>query len=102
MAHYELSKAADQDFENIFDFGIDRFGLSQAMDYQNGLKKQFDQLAEHPVLYPAFNHILKGYRRSVYRSHSIYYKVEPSRIFIVRILGQQDVSKALLDEEIPE
>lgn len=102
MAHYELSKAADQDFENIFDFGIDRFGLSQAMDYQNGLKKQFDQLAEHPVLYPTFNHILQGYRRSVYRSHSIYYKVEPNRVFIVRILGQQDVSKALSDEEIPE
>ena len=91
MARYELSEDADLDFENIFDFGIDTFGLDQAMDYQNGLKKHFDALAEQPKLYAAIDHIRTGYRRSVYRSHSIYYRIEPGRIFIVRILGQQDL-----------
>ena len=91
MARYELSEAADLDFENIFDFGIDRFGLAQAVDYQNGLKKHFDELAEQPKLYAAVDHIRAGYRRSVYRSHSIYYRTELASIFIVRILGQQDL-----------
>jgi len=36
MGRYELAKAADQGFEDIFDFGIDKFGLTQALDYQNG------------------------------------------------------------------
>ena len=91
MARYELSEAAGLDFENIFDFGIDTFGLAQAVDYQNGLKKHFDELAEQPKLYAAVDHVRAGYRRSVYRSHSIYYRIEPTHIFIVRILGQQDL-----------
>lgn len=95
MARYELAKAADEDFENIFNFGIDTFGLVQAMDYQQGMKSRFEELAEQPNLYQAIDHIRAGYRRSVYHSHSIYYKIEASRVFIVRILGQQDPTRAL-------
>lgn len=29
MSGYALSRAADQDFENIFEFGIDTFGLTR-------------------------------------------------------------------------
>ncbi|MBL1275546.1 MAG: type II toxin-antitoxin system RelE/ParE family toxin [Ectothiorhodospiraceae bacterium] len=96
MGCYELSKVADQDFEDIFDFGIDRFGLTQALDYQNGMSQRFGELVEQPKLYPAVDHIRKGYRRSVYHSHSIYYRIEPERVFIVRILGQQDAAKVLI------
>jgi len=46
---YELSEAADRDFENIFHFGIDTFGLARALSYQRGMKKRFDELAEQPV-----------------------------------------------------
>lgn len=95
MARYELANLADQDFENIFDFGIDTFGLVQAMDYQQGMKTRFEELAENPEFYQAVDHIRVGYHRSVYGSHSIYYKIEPSRVFIMRILGQQDPQKAL-------
>lgn len=94
MARYELSKAADQDFENIFEFGIDTFGLTQAMDYQQGMEKRFTELVEQPKHYTPVNHIRKGYHRSVYSAHSIYYKIETDRVFIVRILGQQDINKA--------
>ncbi|NOX51673.1 MAG: type II toxin-antitoxin system RelE/ParE family toxin, partial [Gammaproteobacteria bacterium] len=58
------------DFENIFDFGINTFGLAQALEYQQGLKKKrFDELAEQPKLYAAVDDISAGYRRSVYTSH---------------------------------
>ena len=95
MARYELAKSAAQDFENIFDFGINTFGLTQAMDYQQGMKKRFEELAENPKFYASVDSIRNEYRRSVYHSHSIYYKIETSRVFIVRILGQQDLAKAL-------
>ena len=98
MARYELSEAAALDFENIFDFGIDRFGLAQALEYQQGLKKRFEKLAEQPELYAVVAYIDAGYRRSVYTSHSIYYKIEPTRVFIVRILRQQDPRNALRKE----
>ena len=62
MASYELATAADEDFENIFDCGIDTFGLDQALKYQNQMKQRFCELAEQPMLYPAVDHIRKGYR----------------------------------------
>ena len=96
MAPYELTQAADQDFEKLFDFGIDTFGMAQAMDYQQGMKKRFEELADHPELYPAVDHLRSGYRRSVYHSHSIYYRIEASGILIVRILGQQNLHNALI------
>ena len=95
MAGYELTYAADQDFENIVEFGLDTFGVDQASRYQNGMMQRFAKLAEQPKLYPTVDHIRAGYRRSVYGSHSIYYRVESQGIVIVRILGQQDLVSAL-------
>ena len=95
MAGYELTYAADQDFENIFEFSLDTFGVDQAMSYQNGLKQRFAKLSEQPKFYPTVDHIRASYRRSVYGSHSIYYRVESQGIVIVRILGQQDLVSAL-------
>jgi toxin ParE1/3/4 len=94
MGNYELSQSADEDFENIFDYGIDTFGLAQALKYQHSMKQRFEELAEQPKLYQAVDHIHKGYRRSVCGKHSIYYRIESKGIFIVRILGQQDLAKA--------
>ena len=95
MARYELTEAADADFENIFNFGIDLFGLDQALEYQNGMKQRLGELAEQPKLFAAVDHIAKGYRRSVFKSHPIYYRIEPRRVLIVRILGQQDTEQAM-------
>ena len=95
MAGYELTYAADQDFENILELGLDTFGVDQAFRYQKGMMRRFAKLAEQPKLYPTVDHIRAGYRRSVYGSHSIYYRVESQGIVIVRILGQQDLVSAL-------
>ena len=95
MASYELSQAAERDFENIFEYGIDNFGLDQALRYQNGMVQRFAKLAEQPRLYPAVDHIRAGYRRTVYGSHSIYYRLDSHGIVIARILGQQDLTNAI-------
>jgi toxin ParE1/3/4 len=101
MGSYELSEAAALDFENIFNFGIDTFGITQALEYQHGMKKRFVELANKPKLYAAVDDVRAGYRRSVYTSHSTYYRIEPNRVFIVRILGQQDPHKALRKNDNP-
>ena len=88
MENYELSQAADKDFENIFEYGIDTFGLDQALEYQYGMKQRFEALAKQPTLYQAVAHIHKGYRRSVYGKYSIYYPIEAKGIRIMRILHQ--------------
>jgi len=95
MENYELSKAADKDFENIFEYGLDTFGLDQALAYQSGMKQRFVELAKQPKLYQAVEDIRVGYRRSVYGKHSIYYRIESKGIRIMRILKHQDPAKAL-------
>lgn len=95
MARYRLTRRADSDFEAIFEFGIERFGLDQALAYQAGLKDQLAQIAQHPERYPKVSHLREGYRRSVFRSHAIYYHIDADGVVIVRILGQQDLGKAL-------
>lgn len=95
MGRYKLTEAAAVDFEEIFDYGIDKFGLNQAVKYQNNMTQRFKELAEQPELYPAVEHLRKGHRRSVYGLHSIYYRVEEDGVIIVRILGQQDPEKEL-------
>ncbi|GJL66464.1 MAG: hypothetical protein NPIRA05_14350 [Nitrospirales bacterium] len=61
MENYELSKAADKDFEDIFEYGIDTFGLDQALAYQAGMKQRFAVLAKQPKLYQAVEEFREGY-----------------------------------------
>jgi len=90
MASYRLSEKADEDLSRLHEYGLIHFGQDRADRYYDGLIERFEQLAENPRLYPAVNHIRPGYRRSVYGRHSIYYRIDPDEIVIVRILGQQD------------
>lgn len=94
MAHYELTQAADDDFDQLFDYGIDNFGLERAMEYQEDMQIRFGKIAEQPKLYSIVDNVDGGYRRAVFRAHSIYYRVESTHIVIVRILGRQDLTKA--------
>lgn len=94
MRSYRLSERADEDFESIYLFGLLNFGPTQADDYLNGMEGRFEQIAAQPDLYPAIDHVRRGYRFSVYKSHAIYYQIDDSGVFIVRILRNQDVGAA--------
>jgi len=91
MANYRLSKEADEDLDHIFDYGIDEFGLEKALSYVDGMTKRFSDIAETPLFWQAVDAIRVGYRRSVYKSHSIYYRIDLNEVVIVRILGRQDL-----------
>jgi len=95
MARYRLTRAADRDLERLFDFGIDRFGLDRALDYVGGMKRQFEAVAENPALYQSVDHIRPGYRRCVYRTHSLYYTAGQDGVIIIRILGREHAQAVL-------
>ncbi|MHA1564320.1 MAG: type II toxin-antitoxin system RelE/ParE family toxin [Alphaproteobacteria bacterium] len=90
MASYRLSNAAGSDIDRLFVFGFTRFGLKQADSYVEGLYERLDDLAENPERWQAVAHIRAGLRCSKYGSHSIYYRIEPAEIVILRILGRED------------
>jgi len=96
MAIYRLSKRADEDFESIYMFGLINFGSLQADIYADGMEDRFREISGQPRLYPAVDHIKPGLRLSVYKSHSIYYRVDDGQVFIVRILRNQNLG-ALFD-----
>ena len=94
MRNYRLTEAAKEDLIGIAQYGDEHFGVARSDRYRDELKHRFSLLAEQPELYPAVDPIRPGYRRSVCGEHSIYYRIDANDVEIVRVLGQQDPSKA--------
>lgn len=95
MIHYTLTWLADVDLERILDYGIEEYGLDNALAYYDKLTQRFSVLVEQPYLYQSVDHIRTGYRRSVFGIHSIYYRIESEEIIIIRILHNQDLESLL-------
>ena len=95
MATYRLSRRADHDIDGIFIFGVERFGIDQATEYLLGLHDHFELLIENPDVWPHITVQKLSFQRSVYQSHTIYYRNNSDHLLIVRVLGQQDIDKAL-------
>jgi len=95
MPEYRLSDRADADLEDILYFGAVRFGRVQAIRYLEDLRATFARIASNPLAFQSVNDLRSGYRRAVYQSHSIYYRVEQDGVLIVRVLGQQQIDTAL-------
>lgn len=95
MASYKLNAKADEDLSRLYEYGILTFGLDTADRYYDGLIQRFGELVKSPLLWQSVDDIRAGYRRSVYGSHSIYYRIEGKEIIIMRILGKEDPEGAL-------
>jgi len=92
---YRLTKEADEDYFAIYDYGIGQFGKARADAYMDGVDAAFESLTVHPRKGAAVDYIRAGYRRFVYQSHSIYYRIEDAEIVIVRLLGRQNAEDQL-------
>ena len=93
MASYQLSLEADADIDDILTFGIHQFGLEAALHYHDLLKNHFEEIAQHPLHHMKVDYITFGTRRSVFRSHSIYFNLNDGDVFIERIIGRQVYNK---------
>lgn len=70
MAKYRLTTTAANDFEQLFEYGIDNFGLAKAKEYVFALTNRFHDIAQHPLHYPAVSYIRENYPRSVYMANT--------------------------------
>jgi toxin ParE1/3/4 len=93
MVKYKLSGEAENDLYQIWLFGLKQFGQEQADKYLDAFFDRFEQIARQPHLYPEVSYIRPGYRRSVCGIDSIFYRINDATVEIVRVIGNQDISK---------
>lgn len=93
---YELSSAADQDLEDIFNYTEREFGFDQAIDYLSGFDAIFARLVNNPELGKEREEIREGLRSVLKEKHIVFYRILGNRIRIVRILhGSRDLQTFL-------
>jgi toxin ParE1/3/4 len=82
---YSVRAAAD--LRDIYKFGFRRFGQAQAERYDSDLRRASETIAQFPESGRVYVSA-KGaaYRRFGCGRHVIFYRVEPTAIFIGRIL----------------
>ncbi|MEM7730064.1 MAG: type II toxin-antitoxin system RelE/ParE family toxin [Pseudomonadota bacterium] len=91
---YELSAEADQDVLSIYRYGFERWGEARADAYYIALTEAFETIAEDPMRYQKVEGENVTYRRAVFRSNAIYFRLQNDTVLIVRILGRQDPAEA--------
>jgi toxin ParE1/3/4 len=95
MAKYKLSNEAKNDLIRIHQYGIEKFGETQADKYFESFFKYFDIIAERPFSFESVDYIRNTYRRCVCGSDSIYFRVNGSVVEIMAIVGRQDLEGKL-------
>jgi len=91
MTNYRLSNEAKNDLIRIHQYGVKKFGMTQADNYFNAFFTCFDAIAQRPFSFEAVDHIKKGYRRCVCGVDTIYFKIDENTVDIMAILGRQDL-----------
>ncbi|MBT8185407.1 MAG: type II toxin-antitoxin system RelE/ParE family toxin [Eudoraea sp.] len=89
MGVYKLSNKAEIDLAEMYEFGIYKFGLSQAQQYFFGMHEAFEILANNTDLGRDASEFIADLKRFSFKAHTIFYLVTKSGIFIIRILGHR-------------
>ncbi|MDT0646038.1 type II toxin-antitoxin system RelE/ParE family toxin [Zunongwangia sp. F260] len=96
MDQYILSQKSHEDIDDIYDFGADKFGEDQALEYLIGLRTHFEFLLKNPHIGKKRDEIKEGLFSFPYVSHIVFYRVFNNHIRIVRVLhGSRDLKKFL-------
>ena len=96
MAKYRLSNVAKEDLIRIHHYGVENFGIAQADKYFDSLFECFEIISQRPFSFESVDYLRTGYRRCVYGSDSIYYKIANDGVVeIMAIAGRQDLNNVL-------
>lgn len=85
---YQLSKTADLDLVEIYEYSFIEFGFVHAEEYLEGFHHLFNQLTNFPSEGVLRKDIGFNIRSIPYGSHLVYYSRTDISIEIVRILHQ--------------
>jgi toxin ParE1/3/4 len=98
MGVYKLSSKAEIDLAAMYEFGIYKFGLTQAQNYFYAMHEAFVVLAENRNLGWDASEFIENLKRFSYKAHTIFYLQTASGIFILRVLSQRmDYERNLQD-----
>lgn len=96
MNNYVLSEEAELDIDEIYDFGVYKFGTALAIKYVIGLEEHIETLGKSPDIGRHRAEIKKGLYSLPYVSRIIFYRKLDTKIRIVRILyGGRDLIRFL-------
>jgi toxin ParE1/3/4 len=88
MGVYKLSGKAESDLDQMYEYGIETFGLKQAETYLLGMHTLFQILANNATLGRDASEFILSLKRFSYKSQTIFYLAIDIDILIVRILNQ--------------
>ena len=97
MNKYRLSNVAKEDLIRIHQYGVKKFGVTQADKYFNSFFECFDNIAQRPFSFESVDYVKQGYRRCVCGSDSIYFRVNKDTVEIMAIVGKQDLNNVFSD-----
>lgn len=96
MRQFRLARRADEEITEIFAYGYEQFGETQAEAYANGMTHVFQLLADNPRIGRAADRIALGIRRHEYRSHVILYEEEPNGVLILAVVHGRNLRRLSL------
>jgi toxin ParE1/3/4 len=95
MSEYRLSNVAKEDLIRVHQFGVKKFGITQADKYFYSFFDYFEIIAQRPFSFESVEYIKEGYRRCPCGSDTIYYRINDSMVEIMAIIGMQDLKDIL-------
>jgi toxin ParE1/3/4 len=99
MANYRITRLAQNDVQNIWNYTVDQWSLSQAEKYIDGLFDCFDAVADGTMQTKAVDQIRQGYRKALYGRHVVFFKFGDDQVTeIIRVLhSSMDIETRLAD-----
>jgi toxin ParE1/3/4 len=88
MAEFRLSRKAQRDLDEVFDYTVAQWDLPQALRYTDMIQAACAALAEAPNKGQDCGYIRAGYRRLRVEQHVIYFRTATYGIAVIRILHQ--------------
>ena len=85
----KVSAAFNFDFDNIYQYGIETFGIRQAERYENEIWKLVEGLSHNWSFFSECRHLptkSKMYRWIILESHLIIYRITVTEIQVLRIV----------------
>lgn len=98
MNAYHLSKEADRDIENIAEYTLEKWGVTQVNKYVGGLIDCFKDIANNDHFGQDASEFAPGLYRFGYESHIIFFVRQEENVLIVRVLHSQMDFRRHLDE----
>ena len=103
MSDYRITRLAQHDLENIWEYTLNEWSRTQAEKYIDSLLSSFEAIEEGKIVGKSIDSIRKGYKKVLFGKHYIFFRLSQDKIVeIIRILHvSMDIEKHLWVSRMP-